>query len=107
MKVIFINKEIDNIISNTIDEIYEAEWNDRGRKIIGIVLICNPIDHLEIGQSYEADLSVPIRNSTIPSSIVSRYLIITCPDGFIRYFPLEHFLTLDEFRLRQLDKLDI
>ena len=100
MKVIFINKEIDNIISNTIDEIYEEEWNVDG-------LICNPIDHLEIGQSYEADLSVPIRNSTIPSSIVSRYLIITCPDGFIRYFPLEHFLTLDEFRLRQLDKLDI
>jgi hypothetical protein len=70
------------------------------------------IEHLSLNEIYEAEWSAPLRYSTGEQIGYStgeqiRYLIVNCPDGINRYFPTDNFITLDEFRLRQLDKLDI
>jgi hypothetical protein len=59
------------------------------------------IEYLSLNEIYEAEWSAPLRYSTGEQI---RYLIVNCPD---RYFRPDNFITLDEFRLRQLDKLDI
>jgi hypothetical protein len=62
------------------------------------------IEYLSLNEIYEAEWTAPLRYSTGEQI---RYLIVNCPDGINRYFPPDNFITLDEFRLRQLDKLDI
>jgi len=60
--------------------------------------------YLEKGKIYEGDLTPTIYDPQTLKPSEPSY-IIKCDDGKYRKFMTEHFLTLEEWREQQLDKI--
>lgn len=58
---------------------------------------------LTVGECYEVTFT-PLMYDTNTFEAV-RYYIITCDDGYAREFPLDYFITLEDYRDLQLEKL--
>jgi hypothetical protein len=58
---------------------------------------------IKIGKTY----NVVHTETYLFNNLKQVILTIICDDGHVRRFREKHFLTLEEFRSKQLDKLDI
>lgn len=63
-----------------------------------------PDVYLEIGKIYEGDLTPTMYDPQTLQPVEPCY-IVKCHDGKYRKFMTKHFLTLEEWRERQLDKI--
>lgn len=59
---------------------------------------------LTVGKCYEATF-VPLLYDPITGETFQESIIITCDDGYSRKFPLDYFITLEEWRDSELKKL--
>ncbi len=58
---------------------------------------------LTVGKWYETELTPNIYDSM--TFHVYRYYMIICDDGYSRRFPLDYFITLEEWRDSELQKI--
>ena len=58
---------------------------------------------LTLGKCYESTFTPLLYDPKTGEAV--RYYIIYCDDGYARKFPLDYFITLEEYRDLQLEKL--
>ena len=63
-----------------------------------------PNVYLEIGKMYEGELTPKMYDPNTLKPAEPAY-IVKCDDGKYRKFMAKHFITLEEWRERQLDKI--
>jgi hypothetical protein len=63
-----------------------------------------PDVYLEIGKMYEGDFTPTVYDPQTLKPSKPSY-IIKCDDGKYRKFMTEHFITLEEWREKQIDKI--
>ena len=63
-----------------------------------------PDVYLEIGKIYDGELTPTMYDPNTFQPAKPHY-IIKCDDGKFRKFMAEHFITLEEWREKQLDKI--
>ena len=59
---------------------------------------------LTVGKFYEATFT-PLLYNPITGDPFQESIIITCDDGYSRKFPLDYFITFEEYRDLQLEKI--
>ena len=60
---------------------------------------------LTVGKCYEVTFAPLLYDPKTGEAEAVRYYIIYCDDGYARKFPMNYFITLEEYRDLQLEKI--
>ena len=66
----------------------------------------NSDEFFTVGKIYEGDFT-PTEYDPHTFQVVPPHYVVRCDDGYLRKVPAEYFITLEEWRERQLNDLGI